>query len=210
MDGTLVDTEPYWMVSETALVSAWGGTWTHEDGMTLVGAGLWHSARVLQGRGVDLGEDEIVDRLTDGVLEQVAEHGIPWRPGAQSLLRELRDARVPTGLVTMSIRRMALQIADALDFDGFDVVVSGSDVEHAKPHPQPYLMAADQLGVDISACVAIEDSVPGAASAASAGAAVVAIPFHVPLPESRDYTLWDSLEGRTVADLRALLAEASR
>src|SRR6478736_4350222 len=37
MDGTLVDTEPYWMVAELELVSDWGGVWTHADGLQLVG-----------------------------------------------------------------------------------------------------------------------------------------------------------------------------
>ena len=54
MDGTLVDTEPYWLAAEAELVHSFGGTWTHEDGLTLVGSGLWHSAAVLQGRGVDM------------------------------------------------------------------------------------------------------------------------------------------------------------
>jgi HAD superfamily hydrolase (TIGR01509 family) len=206
MDGTLVDTEPFWMDAETELVEGWGGTWSHEDALTLVGAGLWHSARVLQGRGVHLTEDEIVDHLTDRVLELIEERGLPWRPGAKVLLKAVRDAGIPTALVTMSVRRMALKISGLLDFEGFDVVVSGDDVEHAKPHPQPYLLAAEQLGVDIAACVAIEDSALGAASASSAGASVAAVPFIISLPEHESYTLWETLEHRTVDDLRALTA----
>ena len=61
------------------------------------------------------------------------------------------------------------------------------------------------LGVDAAACVAIEDSAPGSASAVAAGAVVIAVQFVLPLPESDDYTLWQSLEGRTVAHLSALL-----
>ncbi len=204
MDGTLVDTEPYWMAAEGELVEGWGGTWDHDDGLTLVGAGLWHSARVLQGRGVHLTEDEIVDHLTDRVLELIRERGLPWRPGAKVLLKAVKDAGIPTAMVTMSVRRMALTIADQLDFAGFDVVISGDDVEHAKPHPQAYLLAAERLGVAIEDCVAIEDSAPGAASASSAGAAVAAVPFIIPLPESDTYQLWETLEHRTLDDLRSL------
>jgi HAD superfamily hydrolase (TIGR01509 family) len=206
MDGTLVDTEPYWMQAEDELVSAWGGQWSHEDALTLVGAGLWHSARVLQGRGVQLTEDEIVDHLTDRVLEQIETIGTPWRAGARELLAELRGAGVKTALVTMSVRRMAEHVAGQLGFNGFDTVVSGDDVTHAKPHPEPYLVAAERLGVDPADCIAIEDSAPGTASAVAAGAVVIAVPFVLPLPESDDYTLWESLAGRTIGDLRALLA----
>jgi HAD superfamily hydrolase (TIGR01509 family) len=205
MDGTLVDTEPYWMQAQDELVAAWGGEWSHEDALTLVGAGLWHAARVFQSRGVHLTEDEIVDHLTDRVLEQIETNGTPWRPGARELLSELRDAGVKTALVTMSVRRMAEHVAAQLGFDGFDTVVSGDDVTHAKPHPEPYLVAAERLGVDPAACIAIEDSAPGSASAVAAGAVVIAVPFVLPLPESDDYTLWQTLAGRTLADLGALL-----
>lgn len=51
MDGTLVDTEPYWMAAETPLVERFGGTWTHEDGLGMVGLGLEDAARILQGAG---------------------------------------------------------------------------------------------------------------------------------------------------------------
>ena len=52
MDGTIVDTEPYWMRAETELVSEHGGTWTHEQGMQLVGSGLVQPAMILQEAGV--------------------------------------------------------------------------------------------------------------------------------------------------------------
>jgi HAD superfamily hydrolase (TIGR01509 family) len=170
MDGTLVDTEPYWMTAEEELVLAWGGSWSHEDGLTLVGSGLWAAAQVFQSRGVFLTEVEIIAFLTDRVLEQLVEHGIPWRPGARELLTSLRGAGIPTALVTMSVSRMAHHIADRLGFVGFDVVVSGDDVTNAKPHPEPYLRAAELLGVDIAQCFAIEDSEPGIASASASGA----------------------------------------
>ena len=52
MDGTLVDTERYWMAAEEELVEAFGGTWTHDEALALVGSGLWESARVFQAKGV--------------------------------------------------------------------------------------------------------------------------------------------------------------
>jgi len=206
MDGTLVDTEPYWMASQVELVASFGSEWTHDDGLTLVGSGLWHSARVLQGRGVTMTEDEIIDHLTNRVLEQLAEFGIPWRPGAHELLTELRELGVATALVTMSISRMAHHVADRLGFLGFDAVISGDDVTHAKPHPQPYLQAAELLGVDITQCIAIEDSEPGIASASASGAVTLGVPFMVPLSPSADYTLWPTLAGRTADDLAKLFS----
>ncbi|MBG9885125.1 hydrolase, partial [Bacillus toyonensis] len=86
MDGTLVDTEPYWMAAEIPLVESFGGTWTHEQALTLVGSGLEDSARILQAVGVDMGVGEIIDHLTAEVRRQLATLGVPFRPGAQELL----------------------------------------------------------------------------------------------------------------------------
>ncbi|MCY7412924.1 MAG: HAD family hydrolase [Salinibacterium sp.] len=206
MDGTLIDTEPYWMLAQSELVDAWGGQWSHEEALSLVGAGLWNAARVIQDRGVHLTEDEIVDHLTDRVLEQLSEFGAPWRPGAIALLQEIRDAGIPTALVTMSVKRMADRIVAQLGFTGFDLIVSGEDVEHPKPHPAPYLQAATQLGVEIERCIALEDSVPGVASAVASGAVTIAVPFMVDVPESEFHASWPSLEGRGLRDLKAELA----
>ena len=206
MDGTLVDTEPYWISAETALIESYGGSWSHEEAMQLVGQGLWHSARILQAKGVTLSEDEIIDLLTDRVLDQLVERGIPWRPGARELLVALRDAQIPTALVTMSIGRMAHHVAGQLGFDGFDAVVSGDDVAHSKPHPEPYLRGAEALGVDPARCIAIEDSPPGVASAAAAGMVAIGVPFLLDLTEAPADALWPTLEGRGIADLSDLLA----
>ncbi|KEP73909.1 hydrolase, partial [Microbacterium sp. SUBG005] len=72
--------------------------------------------------------------LTDEVLRQLASTGVPFRPGARELLADLKAQGIKTGLVTMSMRRMALSIADLIDFPAFDVVVAGDDVER-QPHP---------------------------------------------------------------------------
>jgi HAD superfamily hydrolase (TIGR01509 family) len=205
MDGTLVDTEPYWLQAESDLVHAAGGVWTAEDGLQLVGSGLERSALILQSRGVELTVEQIITTLTDRVREQI-EDAVPWRPGALELLHEIRDAGIPTALVTMSRRTMALDIVAALGFDGFDLVVAGDDVEHAKPHPEPYLTAAERLGVDVTASVALEDSEPGVASAVAAGATVIALPLHIPIPPSPAYIVRDTMIGLRLADLMAVPA----
>ena len=200
MDGTIVDTEPYWMRAETMLVESYGGIWTHDDALALVGQGLWHSARLLQARGVELGEDEIIQALTASVMEQIRIE-IPWRPGAMELLADVRAAGIRTALVTMSLRSLAELVVSLIDFPAFDAIVCGDDVEHAKPHPQPYLLGAELLGVQITDCVALEDSLPGLASAVASGAVAIGIPHMVEMTESDSHTLWPTLAGRTAGDL---------
>jgi HAD superfamily hydrolase (TIGR01509 family) len=207
MDGTIVDTEPFWIRAETALVRRFGGAWSHEQALTLVGRGLEDSARILQGHGVGLSVPEIVDTLTDDVVHDLA--GVmPWRPGALDLLQALRDAGVPTALVTMSVRRMAEAIAAAIPFAAFDAIVSGSDVDRPKPHPDAYEQAAALLDVDPAEAIAIEDSPTGLAAALAAGTTVIGVPHLVPLPAG-DWTLWPTLEGRGLADLEALAARTA-
>ena len=208
MDGTIIDTEPFWMDAETELITSFGGTWSFDEAIQLAGQGLWHSARVLQSRGVDLTEMEIIDSLTATVAQRVKSGGLPWRPGARELLLELRATDVRTALVTMSIGSLAHQVVDAIGFDAFDQVVAGDDVEHSKPHPAPYLLATKLLGVAPSDCVAIEDSPPGVASASAAGATAIGVPLNLPLIEDGTFTVWPTLSGRSVADLAQVLASS--
>ncbi|KRE23475.1 HAD family phosphatase [Agromyces sp. Soil535] len=205
MDGTLVDTERYWMAAEEELVASFGGRWTHEDALGLVGSGLWEAARVFQAAGVDLDADTIVARLTARVQEQLVEHGVPWRPGARELLEALREASVPTALVTMSIRSMADDVVNAIPFEAFDVIVTGDSVDNAKPHPEPYLAAAAALGVDAGDCVAIEDSPAGLTSAWAAGAVTIGVPNILALDEAPAHVLWDTLVDKSVWDVAAAL-----
>ncbi|WP_308202081.1 HAD family hydrolase [Rathayibacter rubneri] len=206
MDGTLVDTEPYWMASEHALVESFGGVWTHEDAMSLVGSGLPASARILQGKGVELSVDAIIDRMTDEVVAQLAVE-IPWRPGALELLSAVREAGVPQALVTMSIGRMAHAVVDRLPFPAFDAIVSGDMVERSKPDPEAYLLAARTLGVAVGECVAIEDSHAGLAAAVASGAAAIGVPHQLELDARAPYALWPTLAGRTLADLALVSSE---
>lgn len=208
MDGTLVDTEPFWLAAETELVHAWGGHWSMEDSLTLVGSSLTNSARVLQSRGVDLEPEEIVQLLTTRVLEQL-EETVPWRPGSREMLTAVRESGVPTALVTMSIRRMADRIAASAGFPAFDVVIAGDEVTNGKPDPEAYLRAAIALDVEITDCIAIEDSEFGVAAAVASGATTLALPLHVRLPESPAYTRWESLEGHSLDELFALHTQAS-
>ncbi|SFK00721.1 HAD family phosphatase [Cellulomonas sp. KH9] len=178
MDGTLIDTEPYWMAAEIELVEAHGGVWTREDAVAMIGSSMDVSAGLLQAAGVELEVAEIADALNTAVRAAVAA-GIPWQPGAHEVLRALHAAGVPQALVTSSFDVLAAPFADAVGL--FDVVVSGDTVARPKPHPEPYLAAARALGVDVAACVAFEDSRSGLASAVASGARVVAVDSHVVL-----------------------------
>ena len=204
MDGTLVDTEPYWMAEERSLVSQHGGVWTDEHAKQLVGNDLLVSAEyILAHSPIQLTPLEIVHELLAGVVVRVTEH-VPWRPGARELLADLVAQGVPCALVTMSWESLAAAVLKNLPKGSFAAVITGDVVSHGKPHPEPYLAAARLLGVDLGACIAIEDSPPGVASAVAAGIATVAVPHHVPVPETVGAVQVSTLAGLAPADLLEL------
>ncbi|MGY2874764.1 HAD superfamily hydrolase (TIGR01509 family) [Marmoricola sp. URHA0025 HA25] len=207
MDGTLVDTEPYWIDVEYALVAEHGGTWSDEHALNLVGNDLLVSAAYIREHGgVDLEPAEIVERLLDGVIARIQDR-VPWRPGAVELLAHLQAEGVPCGLVTMSYARFVAPVLEALPDGSFAAVVTGDEVTVGKPHPEPYLTAASLLGVEAQDCLAIEDSNTGARSAEAAGCAVLVVPNHVPVLDGDRRAFRDSLVGLDLAKLRDLVEE---
>lgn len=205
MDGTLVDTEPLWMAAETELVESFGGVWTRENAMACVGKGLDDASAIIQAAGARMPIPEITRWLTDHVKAHLDPATMPWRAGAKQLLGQLRDAGIPTALVTMSLHDMAEHVAEQLGFVGFDAIIAGDRVDHPKPHPDPYLRGAAAIGVPIADCVAFEDSNIGLASALASGACAIAVPWIVPIEPREGLTTWPTLEGRTVEDVRAAL-----
>ena len=205
LDGTLIDSENYWMQAERQLASRYSGQWESHDGLQLIGLSLFESSVIMKDRMQidDLSPLEIIDELTDSVMANLAKE-VPWRPGAKELLLQLRGAGIKTALVTMSMKRMAQVVVDAIDFDAFDLVLGGDEVENGKPHPDPYLKAAAALSVSPEHCIAIEDSLNGLLSAEAAGTKAIGVPNIVNLPAQPNRIIWQTLEGATLSQLQEL------
>jgi len=207
MDGTIIDSEPYWVAAEIDLVHRFGGTWSHEDGLQLVGQGLTNSALVMQDAGVDLSVDEIVNSLTDRVVGLLNE-SVPWRPGAVQMMAAVAEAGIPQAIVTMSIERMARLVSDLIPGAPISVVVAGDQVERPKPEPEAYELGAKLLGVDVRNCVAFEDSNAGIQSAVSAGAVTIGLPNLIDISHSPADAFWTSLSEKSLTDLFAAFNDA--
>lgn len=210
MDGTLVETEPYWIETEYELAAEYGASWSQEQAMRLVGGALLDSgATIVREMGLPLTPVQVVDRLLDGVVSRV-EREVPWRPGARELLHDLAAAGVPQGLVTMSWTRFVAPILAELPEGLFATVVTGDRVAHGKPHPEPYLMACRDLAVEPEDAVAIEDSATGVASAVAAGCPTLVVPNHVPVAPGPGRVFRDTLAGLTTADLEDIAVAGRR
>ncbi|NLT26352.1 MAG: HAD family hydrolase [Microbacteriaceae bacterium] len=195
MDGTLVDTEPMWLSAQQGLVARCGlPPLTLEQDAELVGASMDIAVRVFQGLGVPLEADRIVAELSTDVAGRIDER-IEWRPGARELLADLRANGVPTALVTNSARIIVDRVLEQLPEHVFDAVVTDDDVEHGKPDPGPFLLAAERLGVPAARCLVVEDSFNGLGGAVAAGCVPVGIPNALELPAHPDYLVHPTLVG---------------
>ena len=211
MDGTLIDSEHYWMQAEQELASGYPGEWLPEHGLNLIGLSLYESTQIMkkQMQIHDLEPEQIIDFLTNSVLSQLMKE-IHWRPGARELLLELREQKIPTALVTMSMNRMANAVASNLGFKVFDLVLGGDDVQFGKPHPEPYLKAAELLGVNANECVAFEDSLNGIASAEAAGTVAIGVPNLIEIPDAPTRTVWSGLAGKSLTDIAMVYTQRTQ
>jgi len=207
MDGTLIDSEPYWIDAEMSLAARFGVPWTYDDGLSLVGKPLDVSASILIDRGVPLPADEVIDYMVTEVARR-ATIAMPWLPDARALLDEAVAAGIPCALVTMSIGAFVERFREHAG-DVFDAVVTGDQVANGKPDPEAYLTAAARLGVDPRRCIAIEDSPGGVRSAHASGAVTIAVRRHAELPDLPGVTTLSSLEGLHVADLARWVADSA-
>jgi HAD superfamily hydrolase (TIGR01509 family) len=206
MDGLLVDTEPLWLETETAVMARLGAPWTPEDQQALLGGSMERTVGYLLAKATRPAPPETVARwMLDGMLERVRAGRVVARPGARELAAEVAVAGLPYALVTSSQRAFAEAVLDATGMR-FPVTVCGEDVTATKPDPEPYLLAVKLLDVDAARCVVLEDSPNGVASATAAGCRVVAVPSLVPIPPAPGRVVAASLADVRLASLRAIAA----
>ena len=206
MDGLLVDTEPLWLETETAVMARLGAPWTPQDQQALLGGSMQRTVSYLLGKATRPVPPETVARwMLDGMLDRAADGRVVVRPGARELVAEVAAAGLPYALVTSSQRRFAEAVLAATGMT-FPVTVCGEDVTATKPDPEPYLLAAKLLDADPARCVVLEDTPDGVASAAAAGCRVLAIPSLLPIPPAPGRVVVGSLREVTLATLRDLAA----
>lgn len=206
MDGTAADTEPHWFAAEAKYASQYGKPWGTEDAHKLVGTPIRTTTTALRER-TDSGHshEEILAFLIEQMVGAISTGEANPRPGILELLAQLKEAGIPVALVTSSHAPLAEAFVRTLPPGTFAAVISADDVKNLKPHPEPYLRAAAQLGVDPSLCVALEDSPSGVASAVASGAKVIGIPCVVDVPRAENLSRVGSAEELTIPLLRRIV-----
>ncbi|CAL9582443.1 HAD family hydrolase [Streptomyces sp. enrichment culture] len=207
MDGTLVDTEGFWWDVEVEVFASLGHTLDESWRHVVVGGPMSRSAGFLiEATGADIALPELTVLLNDG-FEARIDRALPLMPGAERLLAELSEHRVPTALVSASHRRIIDRVMNSLGRRHFALSVAGDEVPRTKPHPDPYLSAAAGLGADPARCAVVEDTATGVAAGEAAGCQVVAVPSVAPIPPAAGRTVVPSLEVVDLPFLRGLMTE---
>lgn len=103
--------------------------------------------------------------------------GICLKAGVVEILDLLDNLDLPRAVCTSSAPEYAaLHLGHHGLVERFSTIVARGDYVQGKPHPEPFLTAAARLGVDPSACIALEDSHNGVRAAHAAGMQVVMVP----------------------------------
>ncbi len=184
MDGLLVDTERTWFAVESEVMAELGAPWGEEHQVALVGGPLEKTVDYMLALAdrPDVSPEDLSRALLAGMVRHLRTGPVDWRPGAQELLSAAAAAGIPCALVSSSLRQVVDAVLDAVGRDPFAATVAGDEVPTTKPAPDPYLRAAELIGVAPSDCVALEDSETGANSAVAAGCVTVVVPSVATVP----------------------------
>lgn len=176
LDGTIVDSEREIMTIMAVELARRGRPLSDEEQAFVIGHGWSEIYAFIHARGplpLDLPALEQV--VFQARRDKIKSEGIEDLPGAAALVRRLA-ARLPCALVTGSSRPEAELVLDALGITAcFQTLCCAGEYPRGKPAPDPYLLAAERLGVPAAACLALEDSAAGIASARAAGMFCVAV-----------------------------------
>lgn len=178
MDGLFLDSEPQWHQSQQEICARYSYAWDDDDQRICIGGPLSRVGDYISEICAhDMTGVQVVEELTQMMLVKLSAKAI-LMPGAFAAVERVRQ-EMPVALVSASPRILMDAALTTLPKDFFQFSISADDVARTKPFPDPYLEAAERMGVAPGSCVVFEDSLTGIASAKSAGCAVVAVPHYV-------------------------------
>lgn len=197
LDGVLMDTE--WIAFRVwqEIASEHGGTLREEHFTPMIGLTAEETVEfVMQVSGAQLEPTAATAEMWERMIERI-NAGIEPMPGSVDLVRGLHQRGIPLAIASNALTHYILNALNGLGLrDYFREIVGVDQVPNGKPAPDVYLRAAERLGADPQACLAVEDSRVGSQAALTAGMRVLAVPSE---HDNRDffqacYGIYDSLE----------------
>jgi beta-phosphoglucomutase len=169
LDGVLLDSMPYHVKAWQDIFKPYQVNIQPQDIYSREGTRSADLAKKLTLQyQLDLSEDELNELIKNKSkrYNEITKAGI--MAGAEDLIKELKKRSVFKAIVTSTFRENLMRVMPQHIIQHFDVIITGGDVSNGKPHPEPYLKAAEKLGVYPSECVVIENARIGVESAKAA------------------------------------------
>ena len=205
MDGLLIDTEKYLVPCWCQAANELGFPMERRHALHIRSlAGKFAEAYLQSELGADFDYFKVRARRKELVAQCLRRDGLKAKPGAEALLKWLREKGIPAAVATAAGLSQAEGYLRELGlYPYLTKLISARMVENGKPMPDVYLYACQQLGLPPSDCVALEDSPNGILSAWRAGCAAVMVP-DLTQPDGQ---LLEILSGQaeTLADVIPLL-----
>jgi len=207
MDGTLVETETRWWQAEIEVMERHGSTWTTDDQNQAIGGPLQAVADYMAAKA-NSDAKKMYDEIVDAMYHSFTNDPPVLQPGWADVLDEAVKENLKIALVTASNRFLAETLLKSTKLEKyFEVVVTSDDLPRTKPHPDPYLHAADCFGLEVLECLAFEDSNTGIASSLAAGMPTIAVPERVLLDARRGMRIINGMKGIDISYLRQVHKE---
>ena len=174
MDGLLVDSEGVYHRVMTELALSMGHDVAPAVFLSMIGTTAEAAIEIMLEA---CGPDFDVQGFEQEVERRVSANGIPLKAGVVELMDVLDDAGLPYALVTNSSREAIEERVTPHGLIGrFAALVFRGEAPRGKPHPDPYLLAAKQMGIAPEHCLALEDSYNGVRAAHAAGMMTIMVP----------------------------------
>lgn len=172
MDGVLIDTEPlHYRCWKEILKERYKVDLDYEVYMPCIGSTRGFLRDLIrENYGIDFNNlDEMNAIMKEKKAQIIKEEGFPQMPGVKEALKQLCERGLKLAVASSSPENEIREAMTKLDLiQYFDSLTSGDQVEHPKPAPDTFLLAAKRLGMEADKCLVIEDSTNGGKAAKAA------------------------------------------
>ena len=201
MDGTIIDSEPLWLQAEIQVMAELGCHWDEQDQINCLGGPMERTEKYMQDRSGNVKPYGYFGQRLNEVMKLKFVKDLELIPNALELIKKSKEAGLKTALVTASGRELMNSALTRFPENSFDIAISRDDVANSKPHPEPYLMAAERLKVKIDECLVLEDSMTGVRAGLDSGAQVVAISHIISITTEKNLRVISNLSEITFKQL---------
>ncbi len=177
LDGTLIDSMPYHLAAWNDALQPLGYHFSVESFLPTIG--LRNGEIVRDFLKIDRPPHDIEQLLLAKEARYrtiMRERGLPLLPGVEHWLTALRADGWRHAIVTSAPRHNVEAAVQSTHLDQWvETIVCAEDVINGKPHPEPFLLAADRLGVGPAHCIVVEDAPAGLDGARAAGMKTIGV-----------------------------------